>query len=79
MTDVADHRAVDAGGFLHSIAGCHYIMVYGDFTSEVSSELMRMNVSSIGPTAAYPARSRPGRSRPPRGAAGSKGVRTVSQ
>jgi L-fucose isomerase-like protein len=43
----------DPERFLHSIAGCHYIMVYGNFVSEVSRALMRMNVPTIGPIAAH--------------------------
>ena len=39
----------DPERFLHSIAGCHYMMVYGNFVPEISRALMKMNVSVIGP------------------------------
>lgn len=43
----------DPETFLHSIAGCHYLMVYGNFVREVSRALMGMNVSLIGPIVAH--------------------------
>ena len=46
-------RIPDPERFLHSIAGCHYIMVYGNFVREVSRALMKMNVSVIGPIAIH--------------------------
>ena len=42
----------DAEGFLQSIAGCHYIMVYGNFVTEIAHALTQMNVSISGPLAA---------------------------
>ena len=39
----------DPERFLHTLAGCHYIMVYGDFVSKIAEALMRMNVCAIGP------------------------------
>jgi len=45
----------DPESFLHRLAGCHYIMVYGNFVREVSRALMRMNVCAIGPVAPHDA------------------------
>jgi len=39
----------DSERFLQSIAGCHYIMVYGNFVRKLCDILTQMNVSVIGP------------------------------
>ena len=39
----------DSERFLQSIAGCHYIMVYGNFARQLCDILTQMNVSVIGP------------------------------
>ena len=41
----------DPERFLHEIAGCHYLMVYGDYVAEVSKALMKMDVCVTGPIA----------------------------
>jgi len=43
----------DSERFRHTIAGCHYIMTYGNFVPQASRALMRMNVSVIGPIAVH--------------------------
>ena len=43
----------DPERFLHTLAGCHYIMVYGNYVPEISRALVKMNVSVIGPVAAH--------------------------
>ena len=49
--NMARIKIPDPERFLHSIAGCHYIMVYGNFVSEISRALVKLNVSVIGPIA----------------------------
>ena len=44
-------RIQDPVRFLHSVAGCHYLMVYGNFVNEITETLTRMNVSTTGPMA----------------------------
>ena len=46
-------RIPDPERFFHTIAGCHYIMVHGNFVPEISRTLTKMNVSVIGPIAAH--------------------------
>lgn len=39
----------DTKRFQHAIAGCHYVMVYGNYVRELTDTLLDMNVSVIGP------------------------------
>jgi L-fucose isomerase-like protein len=39
----------DPNGFRHSIAGCHYVMVYGNIVKELHGVLLDLNMTPIGP------------------------------
>lgn len=45
----AQVRIPDAGRFLQSVAGCHYVMVYGNHVRALADVLTRMNVSLFAP------------------------------
>jgi hypothetical protein len=45
----ASIRINDTKRFQHSIAGCHYVMVYGNYVRELADTLIHMNMSVIGP------------------------------
>jgi hypothetical protein len=40
----------DVDCFIQKIAGCHHVMVAGNYTKTVSNAMLRMNVRIVGPS-----------------------------
>jgi len=46
----AEVRIRDADRFLQNIAGCHHVMVAGNYAKAVSDAMLGMNVTIVGPS-----------------------------
>ncbi|MBU0994847.1 MAG: hypothetical protein KJ737_20335 [Proteobacteria bacterium] len=47
--NMAKIKIKDAKGFRQNIAGCHYVMVYGNIVKELHDILLDLNISTMGP------------------------------
>jgi hypothetical protein len=46
----AEMKIKDVDRFLQSIAGCHAVMVAGNYAKALRNAMLRMNVNIIGPS-----------------------------